>query len=60
MTDHPQHKIEKALLEQFGIENATIHYGLTQDELFYAAIENDKGRVSIDGDSNQQKHFQLL
>tara|TARA_B100000085_G_scaffold52897_2_gene46252 strand:- start:2525 stop:4195 length:1671 start_codon:yes stop_codon:yes gene_type:complete len=57
MTDHPQHKIEKALLEQFGIENATIHYGLTQDELFYAAIENDKGRVSIDGDSNQQKAF---
>ena len=43
MTDHPQHTIEKALLEQFGIENVTIHYGLTQDELFYAAIENDKG-----------------
>ena len=57
MTDHPQHKIEKALLEQFGIKNVTLHYRLTQDELFYAAIENDRGRVSIDGDFNQQKAF---
>ena len=46
MTDHPQSKIEEALSQQFGIKNVTLHYGLTQDELFYAAIENDKGRVS--------------
>jgi len=57
MTDHPQNKIEVALSLQFGIENVTLHYGLTQDELFYAAIENDKGRVSPDGNSNQQKAF---
>ena len=47
MTDHPQSKIEEALSQQFGIKNVTLHYGLTQDELFYAAIENDKGRVSV-------------
>ena len=41
MTDHPQSKIEEALSQQFGIKNVTLHYGLTQDELFYAAIEND-------------------
>ena len=57
MTDHPQSKIEEALSQQFGIKNVTLHYGLTQDELFYAAIENDKGRVSPDGDTNQQKAF---
>mgnify|MGYP001160831145 FL=1 len=57
MTDHPQSKIEEALSRQFGIENVTLHYGLNQDELFYAAIENDKGRVSPDGDTNQQKAF---
>ncbi|GIR37414.1 MAG: hypothetical protein CM15mP49_27990 [Actinomycetota bacterium] len=59
MTDHPNIR-SKSTFRTIWYENVTIHYGLTQDELFFAAIENDKGRVSIDGDSNQQKHFQLL
>jgi phosphoenolpyruvate carboxykinase (ATP) len=57
MTDHTQNKIEQAISTQFGIENVTIHYGLSQDELFNAAIDNDKGRVSLYGDSNEQKAF---
>ena len=57
MTDHPQGKIEQAISTQFGIENVTIHYGLSQDALFNAAIENDKGRVTLYGDSNEQKAF---
>ena len=58
MTDHPQNKIEQALHDQFGIKNVTLHYGLTQDELFFAAIENDRGRVTPEGSSDEQKAYQ--
>lgn len=58
MTDHPQNKIEQALHDQFGIKNVTLHYGLTQDELFFAAIENDRGRVTPEGRSDEQKAYQ--
>ena len=58
MTDHPQNKIEQALHDQFGIKNVTLHYGLSQDELFFAAIENDRGRVTPDGRSDEQKAYQ--
>ena len=47
MTDHPQNKIEQALHDQFGIKNVTLHYGLSQDELLFAAIEIDRGRVTL-------------
>ena len=58
MTDHPQNKIEQALQDQFGITNVTLHYGLSQDELFFAAIENDRGRVTPEGSSDEQKAYQ--
>ena len=58
MTDHPQNKIEQALQDQFGITNVTLHYGLSQDELFFAAIENDRGRVTPEGSSHEQKAYQ--
>ena len=58
MTDHPQNKIEQALHDQFGIKNVTLHYGLSQDELFFAAIENDRGRVTPEGSSDEQKAYQ--
>ena len=58
MTDHPQNKIEQALHDQFGIKNVTLHYGLSQDELFFAAIENDRGRVTPEGSSHEQKAYQ--
>ena len=58
MTDHPQNKIEQALHDQFGIKNVTLHYGLSQDELFFAAIKNDRGRVTPEGSSDEQKAYQ--
>ena len=58
MTDHPQNKIEQALHDQFGIKNVTLHYGLSQDELFFAAIENDRGRITPEGSSDEQKAYQ--
>ena len=39
MTDHPQNKIEQALQDQFGITNVTLHYGLSQDELFLQRLK---------------------
>ena len=58
MTDHPQNKIEQAMHDQFGIKNVTLHYGLSQDELFFAAIKNDRGRVTPEGSSDEQKAYQ--
>ena len=41
----------------FGISGATIKHGLSQDELFDAAIENDRGIVVDGGPSDAQKAF---
>ena len=56
MTDHPQNKIEQALHDQFGIKNVT-YYGLSRDELFFAAIEN-QGRVTPEGALMNKKAYQ--
>ena len=58
MTDNPQSNLSDQLSDQFGLTSVSLEYGLSQDELFFAAIENDRGRVDPDGDSNQQKAFQ--
>ena len=58
MTDNPQSNLSDELSDQFGLTSVSLEYGLSQDELFFAAIENDRGRVDPDGDSNQQKAFQ--
>ena len=58
MTHNPQSNLSDELSDQFGLTSVSLEYGLSQDELFFAAIENDRGRVDPDGDSNQQKAFQ--
>ena len=58
MTNNPQRNLSAELHEQFGLDTVSLKYGLSQDELFFEAIENDRGRVDTNGDSNQQKAFQ--
>ncbi|MBA4809601.1 MAG: phosphoenolpyruvate carboxykinase (ATP) [Acidimicrobiaceae bacterium TMED77] len=58
MNDTPTPNISESLKAQFGIDSVTLHYGLSQDELFKAAIDNDRGKVDPDGDNNQQKAYQ--
>ena len=58
MTNTPTNDLPAELHEQFGLETVSLEYGLSQDELFFAAIKNDRGRVDPNGDSNQQKAFQ--
>ncbi len=43
--------------QAFGLNNVTLKHGLSQDELFQAAIDNDRGHVSSDGDGDEQKAF---
>ncbi len=40
---------------QFGISDVTIRSGLSQDELFEAAIANDKGQIRPDGPNDEHK-----
>lgn len=49
--------IETQLENQFGLTTPNIRVGLSQEELFYAAIDNDRGRVRVDGGTNEQKAF---
>ena len=49
--------VGRQLEEQFGITTPNLRIGLSQDELFYAAIANDRGRVSLDGGNDEQKAF---
>ncbi|MEC7924348.1 MAG: phosphoenolpyruvate carboxykinase (ATP) [Actinomycetota bacterium] len=58
MTNNPHRDLSSELLEQFGLDTVSLQYGLSQDELFLAAIKNDRGKVDPDGDTNQQKAFQ--
>ncbi|HJM99881.1 MAG TPA: phosphoenolpyruvate carboxykinase (ATP) [Acidimicrobiales bacterium] len=60
MTDQPPRNIAEALKTQFGINGVSLHYGLSQDELFHAAIANDRGRVSIDGNETEQKAYSTV
>lgn len=49
--------VAQQLEAQFGLTTPNLRIGLSQDELFTAAIENDRGRVSIDGGDDEQKAF---
>ena len=49
--------IDQQLEAQFGLTTPNQRVGLSQDELFNAAIENDRGRVSIDGGTDEQKAY---
>jgi len=48
-------EVAAQLRRQFGLDTVELRYGLSQDELFHAAIENDRGRVRPDGPDDEQK-----
>lgn len=41
----------------FGLKNVSYKYNQSKDDLFHAAIRNDRGRVKKDGPSDAQKAF---
>ena len=49
--------VSQQLLNQFGLTTPNLKIGLSQDELFHAAIANDRGRVSLDGGDDEQKAY---
>ncbi len=49
--------VAEELQTQFGLTTPNLKIELSQDELFHAAIANDRGRVSLDGGDDQQKAF---
>ena len=49
--------IQAELAEQFGLTTPNLQVDLSQDDLFHAAIANDRGRVHLDGGFNDQKAF---
>ena len=42
---------------RFGLDSVNVRSGLTQDELFHAAIAGDRGRTRFDGGEHDQKAF---
>jgi phosphoenolpyruvate carboxykinase (ATP) len=57
MTGTPTSAVAEQLKQQFGLDSVTFQYGLGQDDLFNAAIANDRGRVRLDGPDDDQKAF---
>ena len=57
MTGTPTTQVAEQLKAQFGLDTVTLHYGLSQDELFHAAIANDRGRVRPNGPDDEQKAY---
>lgn len=45
------------LARTFGLTDVRLHHGLTQVELFHAAIANDRGRIDHDGPDDAQKAY---
>jgi phosphoenolpyruvate carboxykinase (ATP) len=45
------------LLTAFGLRCSDIRFGLTQDELFVAALEHDRGRIRPDGPDDEPKAY---
>ena len=46
-----------ALEQKLGLTSVTYKYNLSKDELFHEAIENDRGRVRLDGPDTDRKSF---
>ena len=46
-----------ALEKKLGLKDVTYRYNLSKEELFHVAIENDRGRVELDGPDDAQKAF---
>ena len=51
------HPAADQLRARFGLDSVDVRAGLTQDELFAAAIAGDRGRTRIDGGEHDQKAF---
>ncbi|MGZ0190589.1 MAG: phosphoenolpyruvate carboxykinase (ATP), partial [Alphaproteobacteria bacterium] len=49
--------LAKALEDKLGLKNITYRYNFSKEQLFQEAIDNDRGRVSIDGGFDEQKAF---
>ncbi len=49
--------VTEELRNRFGLDSVDVRAGLTQDELFDAAIAGDRGRTRIDGGEHDQKAF---
>lgn len=45
------------LLTAYGLRCSDIRFGLTQDELFAAALEHDRGRIRPDGPDDEPKAY---
>ena len=45
------------LADRFGLNNVQLHVGLSQNELFHAAVANDRGRIDLDGPDDAQKAY---
>ena len=48
---------QKDLEKLFGLKSVSYKYELSKEELFHEAIRHDRGRVSKDGGSNEQKAY---
>jgi phosphoenolpyruvate carboxykinase (ATP) len=57
MTGTPTSAVAEQLKQQFGLDSVAFQYGLSQDDLFHAAIANDRGRVRLNGPDDDQKAF---
>ncbi|MDH3755623.1 MAG: phosphoenolpyruvate carboxykinase (ATP), partial [Acidimicrobiia bacterium] len=53
----PMPSLAGQLDRQFGLRSNSYRYGLSQDELFEAAIAYDRGRVHPDGPDTEQKAY---
>jgi len=49
--------VADSLATRFGLTSVRLHHGLSQLELFRAAIANDRGRVELDGPDDAQKAY---
>ncbi len=50
-------QVAAELKTAFGIDTVTIKHGLSQDELFDAAVTNDRGIIEPDGPADAQKAY---
>ncbi len=53
----PQATVAAELSDQFGLRGVDIRYGLSQTELFEAALANDRGRIRADGPDDEPKAY---
>ena len=49
--------IRADLEEKLGLKSADLAYNLSKEELFHAAIQNDRGRVREGGPDDEQKAY---